>query len=656
MRTFLIAAALLIAPASAHAASPGAAGIGDRLFPKLGNGGYDVAHYDVALNYATAAPAQGIDGTVTIQAKATQALSRFDLDFAGDGVGSVSVNGQPAKFSRSGQELVITPATPLPKGTSFAVTVADYTSHPKQPSGSNILDNAFIVTPDGSATLAEPSGAHVFLPSNDHPRDKATFTFHLDVPAGETAVANGELTSQTTADGRTLYVYDERAPMATYLIQLAVGSYKVVDRGVRDGVHFRDLISPSLEPQLAGKLPLEVDQLAWLKTRLGAYPFTTYGSFVIDVALGASLETQTLSIFDRQVFRPGAFVIWPTTMLHEASHQWMGDSVSPSAWSDVWLNEGHATWYEMSYAAGHGGVKPAALGVSDTVEGAMKYFYEHGDDYRRMMGPVAKPTGGDFSQLFSSEQYFGGALVLYALRRQAATRRSGRSSARGCAATRAGRPRPRTSSSSRRGSPTGTCTRSCATGSTAPGPRRCRATATGRSSRSSSRGRRAGQTRRPRGRSEEERADEARGALVERADRLGGELVGLHARRGHRLHRAGLVRALLDPQHLDAAAHVEQEGVVTLAALGLERHVPRVRGRVVRARAGDPVVADLADVAGVADVHQAQSLAVPAGAEHRPLDLEVVGRAAGLGVGRLRRVDERMEGVKRFHPVRRGQR
>src|SRR3954449_5791304 len=106
MRGFLVltaAALALAAPASAHAfdrPTPGSAGIGDRLFPTLGNGGYDVQHYDLDLRYATASPAQGIDGTVTILARATQSLSRFDLDFAGDSVGSVSVNGRAATFAR----------------------------------------------------------------------------------------------------------------------------------------------------------------------------------------------------------------------------------------------------------------------------------------------------------------------------------------------------------------------------------------------------------------------------------------------------------------------------------------------------------------------------------------------------------------------------
>jgi aminopeptidase N len=138
----LCAAVALAVPGSAGALerpSPGAPGIGDRLFPTLGNGGYDVLHYDLDLRYATAAPSQGIDGTATIVARATQSLSRFDLDFGGSSVGAVAVNGRPARFARVGDELVITPRLPLAKGRPFVVQVKRYTAEPLEPNPDVLL-------------------------------------------------------------------------------------------------------------------------------------------------------------------------------------------------------------------------------------------------------------------------------------------------------------------------------------------------------------------------------------------------------------------------------------------------------------------------------------------------------------------------------------
>src|SRR3954447_7706408 len=277
---------LALAPASARAfdrPSPGAAGIGDRLYPTLGNGGYDVRHYDLDLRYATAAPTQGIDGTVTILAVATQSLSRFDLDFAGDSVGSVAVNGLSAAFRRDGGDLVITPRLPLLKGLPFVVQVRHFTAHPSEPDVNTLLSTPFIVTPDGSVTAGQPNATHDFLPSNDHPRDKATFTIRFDVPAGELAIANGERVTRYTAGGRTHYAYVMAHPMATELLQLAVGHFDEIDRGRHDGIHVRDAVSPTLAPLLADKLPTELDHLDWLQDRVGVrYPFEQYGSLVVN--------------------------------------------------------------------------------------------------------------------------------------------------------------------------------------------------------------------------------------------------------------------------------------------------------------------------------------------------------------------------------------
>ena len=89
----LFASIVLVAQAAAAPPRPGAPGLGDRLFPTLGNGGYDAGHYHLDLTYPTAEPEQTVDGEVTMIARATQSLSSFNLDFAGDSVESVRVNG-----------------------------------------------------------------------------------------------------------------------------------------------------------------------------------------------------------------------------------------------------------------------------------------------------------------------------------------------------------------------------------------------------------------------------------------------------------------------------------------------------------------------------------------------------------------------------------
>ncbi|HYY12490.1 MAG TPA: hypothetical protein VE781_16250, partial [Kineosporiaceae bacterium] len=113
---------------AAPAATPGTAGIGDRLFPELGNGGYDAKAYDLTLRYPAKDPQQTVTGDVTMRARATQDLSRFDLDFSGLSVGSVQVNGRAASFARVREELVVTPARVIRKGSPFTVTVRRFSA------------------------------------------------------------------------------------------------------------------------------------------------------------------------------------------------------------------------------------------------------------------------------------------------------------------------------------------------------------------------------------------------------------------------------------------------------------------------------------------------------------------------------------------------
>ncbi len=225
---------------------PGAAGIGDPYFPMDGNGGYDVRHYDLNVRYRPSN--DRLDGVVTIDARATQHLSRFNLDFDGLTVRSVRVDGKKATWKRANGELTITPRSGLRKGTRFTVVIR-YDGVPE-----TIEDlfgtSGFIHTDDGALIVGQPHVAATWFPANDHPRDKASFSFEIKVPKGLEAVANGVLTSRRTSGNWTTWRWDAREPMATYLAGMGIGQFDI-DAYRADGIRYWDAIDPRLlEDQL----------------------------------------------------------------------------------------------------------------------------------------------------------------------------------------------------------------------------------------------------------------------------------------------------------------------------------------------------------------------------------------------------------------------
>jgi peptidase M1-like protein len=247
---FAVAALLCLglAPGVATGASfsPGSAGIGDRYYPLDGNGGYNVRHYRLDVSYDPAT--DRLTGRATIEATAKQNLSRFNLDFVGLTVRSITVNGQNARWSRAGQELRITPKHRLRDGSRFT-TVIRYRGVPATLEEFGL--SGFIHTDDGAIVIGEPHVASSWFPANDHPRDRATFDFRITVPSGLEAVANGRLVSKTTNNGRTTWRWSAPETMATYLAFMAIGQFDIRSY-TQAGIKYWDGIDSSLmEDRLA---------------------------------------------------------------------------------------------------------------------------------------------------------------------------------------------------------------------------------------------------------------------------------------------------------------------------------------------------------------------------------------------------------------------
>ncbi|MFD3792989.1 M1 family metallopeptidase [Streptomyces californicus] len=407
LRAALLATASATLVAAALPA-PEPLGIGDRLFPELGNPGYDVLAYDIALTYH-GSNTKPLDAVTKIRARTTAPLDRINLDFARGAVRGVEVDGRPAEFGSKNEDLVVRAPRRLPAGVPVEITVR----HTSDPRGSGD-DGGWVRTADGLAMANQADAAHRVFPSNDHPSDKAYFTFRITAPEKLTAVAGGLPAGRTRHGATITWTYRTEHPMATELAQVSIGTSAVAHRTGPHGLPVRDVVPAADRKKLEPWLRKTPAQLEWMERQVGRYPFEAYGVLVADSRIGFALETQTLSLFGKSFFTEPAYPEWyvDSVMVHELAHQWFGNSVSPASWSDLWLNEGHASWYEARYAEEHGG--PA-------LERRMREAYRLSDGWRADGGPPAHPDGpspGQKLSLFRPVVYDGSALVLYALRQE----------------------------------------------------------------------------------------------------------------------------------------------------------------------------------------------------------------------------------------------
>ncbi|MEU5402825.1 M1 family metallopeptidase [Streptomyces sp. NPDC005963] len=375
--------------------TPGGSGVRDPLFPRLGNGGYDVQHYALTLAYE---PRTGrLTGTAEITARATADLSAFNLDLHALTADRVTVDGLPSAANQAGDELTVRPRRDLAEGKTFR-TVVHYSGTPRTITDSDGSEEGWLRTADGALAVGEPAGSMAWFPGNHHPSDKATYAVTATVPEGLDVISNGELTDETTRAGRTTFVWKSARPMASYLATLAIGAYDTKTSRTPTGLPVITAADPSVADDSDALLAEIPKVMEWSTRRFGPYPYSSIGAIVVpDGEVGYALETQNRPVFPAEYFQLDILV-------HEIAHHWYGNSVTPADWRDMWLNEGFATYAEWLWAEDFDGVP------------AQENFEEAFEDETNWEFPPASPPSP--ARISSSPVYGRGAMVLHKLRQE----------------------------------------------------------------------------------------------------------------------------------------------------------------------------------------------------------------------------------------------
>ena len=383
-----------VQPSTAVIGSPGGEGLGDPLYPTLGNGGYDVSHYAIVLDVDV--EENFISGSTGIEAVATQDLSSFNLDFRGLTVLDVSVDKASATFDRDDYEMTITPIESISRGAPFEVVV-EYEGVPTADifPGTDFI-GGWVKYETGIYAAGEPWGSSTWYPVNEHPSDKATYSFEITVPEPYEAAASGDLVEVLDGGNTATYRWESSHEMASYLATLVISMFDEVNAVSEGGIPITDYVEGTVDESARGYLPSQGPIIDYFSEVFGPYPFDTTGAIVIDTRFLA-LETQPRPLYGVDMFH----FLGERVVAHELAHQWFGNWISPATWEDIWLNEGFATYAEWLWEEHKTGSD-----LSDRFWESVWY-----PDF----GPPGSPEASD---PFAATVYVRGAMTLAALRHE----------------------------------------------------------------------------------------------------------------------------------------------------------------------------------------------------------------------------------------------
>lgn len=352
--------------------------------------------------------------TATIDILILKPTSLVDLDFGELIIDSVTLDSKPTSFTHKDGKLKINLSQPARPGTRLQLSV-QYHGKPK---------DGLILSEDKDKKPSAvgdnwPNRVHHWIPTLDHSSAKATVTFNITAPAINEVVANGRLdrVENTSANTRT-WTYSEGVPIPPYCMVIAVGQFKRLEPTERTITPLSYYV-PHSDAQFAikGFGPTN-PSLVYFSETVAPYPYEKLAMIVGATRFGG-MENSGAIVFSSTLLDPrpqaqlsktyGVPVGITTLIAHEVAHQWFGDSVTESTWSDLWLSEGFATYFAGLFLQRYESEEAFQTYLNNAATQVFEYE-------KKSRTPIHDRDTEDLLDLLNPNNYQKGAWVLHMLR------------------------------------------------------------------------------------------------------------------------------------------------------------------------------------------------------------------------------------------------
>ena len=322
-------------------------------------------------------------------------------------------NGTKLDYSTTSSKLTVILDRPYKHGEQFTVAV---TYHAKPRTGLHFMkpEAEDPTRPVHAWTFGQPRYHSYWFPCHDSPNDRATTEIIVTVPSQFITIANGNLLDVKDNGTTKTHHWLHDVPHAAYLVSLVVGDFAVIEdsyKGKPVNYYVRKDRRDDA-PLLMGKTP---KMIQFFEEFTGVdYPYDKYAQTVVEIYMGAmehtTCTTHSFALLPDQ--RAALDMELVPVVAHELAHQWFGDLVTCRDWSNAWLNEGFATYFELMWSEHDLGKDEFKLLL---LQDKLGYLAED-SVYRRPIVYYVYHNQG--FELFDRHLYNKGGWVLHMLRHQ----------------------------------------------------------------------------------------------------------------------------------------------------------------------------------------------------------------------------------------------